>query len=98
MHENGSTSTLSLEQNYQSCALQEDTTEQILTGIAQTMVMGLGGALMMLEQGIVFEAEEVQTLQINEFAPDFFTGSIWARTLTKRSLRQVVVVGILLCR
>ena len=50
LHENGSTSTLSLEQNYQSCALQEDTTEQILTGIAQTMVMGLGGALMILNR------------------------------------------------
>ena len=71
LQENGSTSTLRLEQNYQSCALPEDTTEQILTGIAQTMAMRLGGVLMMLEQGIVFEAEEVQALQINEPAPDF---------------------------
>ncbi len=62
---------LSFEQSYLSCSLSVETTEEILTGICQTVAGALEGAAKRKKEGIEAETHESPPLNINRPAPEF---------------------------
>ena len=54
-----------------SCSLSVETTEEILTGICQTVAGALEGAAKRKKEGIEAETHESPSLNINRPAPEF---------------------------